>query len=178
MNDVPAAVPRLLITPGNDGVERDIAFAAAPGWEQFYGGLLLIRRHGIYEPSLRRRLIATRNMLHEQLADEIDLETMASSAFLSRFHFLRLFREAYGETPGRYLARLRLERARELLETTDRRVTDICLDIGYESLSSFTSAFRAQFGLPPQRYRRRWIALPRSMAPAARVPRCFATMYG
>lgn len=147
-------------------------------WLRFYTGLHFVRRSGIYEASVRRRLIDVREALVRHPEEALDLEAMARAACFSKFHFLRLFREAYGETPGRYLARVRLERARELLETTDRRVTDICLDVGYESLSSFTIAFRNRFGVPPQRYRRRWIAVPRLVTPAARVPRCFAAMYG
>jgi transcriptional regulator GlxA family with amidase domain len=148
------------------------------GWLHFYGGLHLIRREGIFEASVRRRLLGVRETLVRHPEEAFDLETMARAAFFSKFHFLRLFREAYGETPGRYLANVRLERARTLLETTDRRVTDICLDVGYESLSSFTIAFRTRFGIPPERYRRRWVAVPRMITPAARVPRCFAAMYG
>jgi transcriptional regulator GlxA family with amidase domain len=148
------------------------------GWLRFYGGLHWIRREGIYEASVRRRLLDVRETLVRHPEAALDLETMAQAACFSKFHFLRLFREAYGETPGRYLARVRLERARTLLETTDRRVTDICLDVGYESLSSFTIAFRNRFGTPPDRYRRRWISVPRVLTPAARVPHCFAAMYG
>jgi transcriptional regulator GlxA family with amidase domain len=151
---------------------------ATEHWLRFYGGLHFIRREGIYEASVRRRLLDVRETLVRHPEEPLDLEAMARAACFSKYHFLRLFREAYGETPGRYLARMRLERARELLETTDLRVTDICLEVGYESLSSFTIAFRNRFGVPPQRYRRRWIAVPRLVTPAARVPRCFAAMYG
>ena len=148
------------------------------GWLRFYGALHLIRREGIYEASVRRRLLGVRETLVRHPEEALDLETMARAACFSKFHFLRLFREAYGETPGRYLARVRLERARLLLETTDRRVTEICFDVGYESLSSFSLAFRARFGVPPERYRRHWVAVPRPIVPASRVPRCFAAMYG
>ncbi|HVT61118.1 MAG TPA: helix-turn-helix domain-containing protein [Thermoanaerobaculia bacterium] len=64
-----------------------------------------------------------------------------------------------------------------LLETTDRSVTEICLDVGYESLASFSSSFRKYAGAPPQHYRRRWVAVPRSVGPAYRVPGCFVAMY-
>lgn len=151
---------------------------ATEHWLRFYAGLHFVRREGIYEASVRRRLLDVRETLVRRPEEALNLEAMARAACFSKFHFLRLFREAYGETPGRYLARMRLERARELLETTDCRVTDICLEVGYESLSSFTIAFRNRFGVPPQRYRRRWLAVPRIVTPAARVPRCFAAMYG
>jgi len=156
----------------------DDTTAIADDWLRFYNGLLLIRRRGVHEASVRRRLLSVGEALQRHPERDVDLDAMARAACFSKYHFLRLFRQAYGETPGRYRSRIRLERARELLETTDRGVTDICLDVGYESLASFTIAFRAQFGAPPQRYRRRWLAVPRVIVPAARVPRCFAAMYG
>jgi transcriptional regulator GlxA family with amidase domain len=151
--------------------------ATPPGWPAFYSGLLLIRRRGIYEASVRRRLLEIRESLLRHPEQPLDLAAMAREACFSKYHFLRLFRDAYGETPGRYRARMRLERARRLLETTDRSVIEICFEVGYESVASFTLAFRCYAGVPPQRYRRQWIAVPRLVVPAARVPRCFAAMY-
>jgi transcriptional regulator GlxA family with amidase domain len=149
----------------------------AAGWGRFYGGLLKTRRRGAYDLAVLERLRRIRDHLAAHPDQPIDLEAMARSAYFSKFHFLRLFSQAYGETPGRYLSQLRLARARALLETTDRSVTEICLDVGYESLASFSSAFRRFAGVPPQRYRRRWIAVPRAPGPALRVPGCFLTMY-
>jgi transcriptional regulator GlxA family with amidase domain len=147
------------------------------GWGRFYGGLLLTRRRGAYDLSVLERLRRVRDHLEAHPEAPVDLTAMASAACFSKFHFLRLFRQAYGETPGRYLSRLRLERARTLLETTDRSVTEICLDVGYESLASFSNAFRSYTGASPQRYRRRWVAVPGWPGPVLRVPGCFLAMY-
>jgi transcriptional regulator GlxA family with amidase domain len=147
------------------------------GWSRFYGGLLAARRRGAYDQSVLDRLRRVRSSLETHPGEPIDLAAMARAAYFSKFHFLRLFRQAYGETPARYLARLRLERARTLLETTDRSVTDICLEVGYESLASFSHSFRQYAGTPPQRYRRRWVAVPRAVGPVLRVPSCFVAMY-
>jgi transcriptional regulator GlxA family with amidase domain len=151
------------------------------GWDRFYGGLLSARRstrrRGAHDLAVLARLRRVRQRLEAHPEEPIDLAGMARAACFSRFHFLRLFRQAYGETPARYLARLRLVRAQALLESTDRSVTEICLDVGYESLASFSSAFRRHAGTPPQRYRRRWLAVPRTVGPARRVPGCFMAMY-
>ena len=148
-----------------------------PGWDRFYGGLLLTRRRGAYDLSVLERLRRVRERLDAHPEEPLDLEAMARAACFSKFHFLRLFRQAYGETPGRYLAQARLERARRLLEATERSVTEVCFEVGYESLASFSNAFHRHVGAPPQRYRRRWVAVPRTAPPALRVPGCFVAMY-
>ncbi|HZF08196.1 MAG TPA: AraC family transcriptional regulator [Thermoanaerobaculia bacterium] len=158
-------------------VDRSQLTLVEQGWSRFYGGLLAARRRGAHDLSVLERLRRVRATLETQPGEPIDLEAMARAAYFSKFHFLRLFRQAYGETPARCLARLRLERARRLLETTDRSVTDICFAVGYESLASFSHSFRQYAGTPPQRYRRRWIALPRPAGPVLRVPSCFVAMY-
>jgi AraC-like DNA-binding protein len=177
------------------------------GWRAYYGGLALLgrRRQGAWDLAVLPRLLRVRDAMAAEVGaaaalagpaspagphglgglpglDGLDnLDTMARAACFSKFHFLRLFRQAYGATPGRYRSQLRLERARTLLETTGRSVTDICLDVGFESLASFSGAFRKHTGESPQRYRRRWLALGQAAAAAPRVPRvpgCFVAMYG
>lgn len=92
--------------------------------------------------------------------------------FLSRAHFIRSFRAAFGETPHRYPQRRRLERAMTLLRETDRRVTEICLDVGFASLGSFSRTFRAVVGITPSAYRERARAAPRHG-----VPTCVAKAW-
>ena len=74
---------------------------------------------------------------------------------MSEAHFIRSFRATFGETPNRYLQRRRVERAMFLLRTTDRSVTDICMDVGFSSLGTFSRVFRDIVGEPPSAYRRR-----------------------
>ncbi|HEY8021799.1 MAG TPA: AraC family transcriptional regulator [Thermoanaerobaculia bacterium] len=108
-----------------------------PGWDRFYGGLLLTRRRGAYDLSVLERLRQVCD-LDAHPEEALDLEAMARAACFSKFHFLSLFRQAYGETPGRYLAQARLARARRLLEATERSATEVCFEVGYESGNFFS----------------------------------------
>ncbi|MEP7220005.1 MAG: helix-turn-helix transcriptional regulator, partial [Bacteroidota bacterium] len=83
------------------------------------------------------------------------LADMAKIACLSPHHFLRLFKHAFQETPHQYLTRKRLEWAQDLLTSTERSITDICVSIGFESLGSFSWLFRRRFGASPDLFRRR-----------------------
>lgn len=115
---------------------------------------------------LHRRLHRARDYLEASLDASPGLVQLAAVAGLSPHHCLRAFARLFGETPHRYLTRRRLERARELLEATDLPVTRVCLEVGFESLGSFSSLFRRRYGLPPSEYRRRAISKKR----AAGVP--------
>ena len=108
-------------------------------------------------------------MMDRAYADALDIEWLARSVNLSRAHFIRSFRETFGETPHRYLQRRRLERAMMLLRETDRPVTEICLDVGFTSLGTFSRTFRAIVGKSPTDYRRRSDVKP--------VPNCFAMAW-
>lgn len=104
---------------------------------------------------LYRRLMRARDYLDSSLGEAVDLASAARVACLSPFHFLRSFKAAFGLTPHRYLTRARIERACELLLSTDRPVTEICFAVGFESLGSFSSLFRRWAGISPSRYRSR-----------------------
>ncbi|HBL29294.1 MAG TPA: AraC family transcriptional regulator [Acidobacteria bacterium] len=92
--------------------------------------------------------------MHGHLTEEVSMEEMAEQAGVSPFHFLRTFRRHTGVTPALFLSALRLEEAKRLLLTTERSVTDICFDVGYNSLGTFTSRFTQLVGLSPARLRR------------------------
>jgi AraC-like DNA-binding protein len=85
--------------------------------------------------------------------DPLTLQDLANAAQFSPFHFNRVFRSMTGVSPGVFLASIRLEQAKELLLTTRRSVTDICFDVGYNSLGTFTSRFTQLVGIPPTRLR-------------------------
>jgi AraC-like DNA-binding protein len=122
-----------------------------------------------------RRLLRARDAMDRSYADALDVEALASSVHLSRAHFIRSFRAAFGEPPHRYLQR-RLERAMALLRETDRPVTDICFDVGFSSLGTFSRTFRAIVGTSPSAYREREQAAPRA-AIRAGVPGCYARLW-
>ncbi|WP_081425229.1 helix-turn-helix transcriptional regulator [Conexibacter woesei] len=112
--------------------------------------------------------------MDRRYAEALDVEQLAASAHMSRAHFIRSFRDAFGETPHRYLQRRRMERAMALLRDTDRSVTEICLDVGLASLGTFSRTFRDVVGVSPTAYRAR----ERERAAArARVPNCIAMAW-
>ena len=123
-----------------------------------------------------RRLLRARDTMDRCYTEALDIDWLARSVNLSRAHFIRSFRETFGETPHRYLQRRRLERAMALLRETDRPVTDICLDVGFTSLGTFSRTFREVLGESPREYRARTQAGPRA-AIRAGVPGCITRMW-
>ncbi len=116
-----------------------------------------------------RRLLRARDAIDGSYAQPLDVPTLARIAHVSEAHFIRTFRATFGETPNRYLQRRRVERAMWLLRSTDRSVTDICMDVGFTSLGTFSRVFREIVGEPPSAYRRR--------GPLQPVPTCFAMAW-
>jgi AraC-like DNA-binding protein len=101
---------------------------------------------------LYRRLSRGRDFLLSCASDPIQLKDMASAACLSPFHFHRVFKRVFGETPHRYLTRHRLQRAAKLLRQTNLSVTEICFRAGFESLASFSRLFRSEYGVAPSKF--------------------------
>ncbi|MFC0529838.1 helix-turn-helix transcriptional regulator [Phytohabitans kaempferiae] len=96
------------------------------------------------------------SIMWDRYNEPLSLDTMADSAYLSRFYFSRLFRSTTGTSPGRFLTAIRLYKAKNLLLETDMSVTDIAYDVGYNSLGTFISRFTRSVGISPARYR--WLA--------------------
>lgn len=124
-----------------------------------------------------RRLLRARDAMDRAYPEVLDVTALAEIAVMSEAHFIRCFRDAFGETPHRYLQRRRVERAMYLLRRTDRSVTDVCLDVGFASLGTFSRTFREVVGKSPSRYRQGGGAEARPPAAAA-VPTCFAMAWG
>ena len=102
---------------------------------------------------LNRRLLRARDAMDRAYAEPLDVRAVAAVAHVSEAHFIRTFRAVFGETPHRYLQRRRVERSMFLLRETDRKVTDICLDVGFNSLGTFSRTFREIVGESPSSYR-------------------------
>ena len=100
------------------------------------------------------RLNRARDYLAAYYRDRIPLQQAATEACFSPFHFSRLFTRAFGETPHEFVTRLRISEARRLLLAENHSVTDVCFDLGYESLGSFSTRFRSLTGLSPAAFRR------------------------
>ena len=116
-----------------------------------------------------RRLLRARDAMDRSYFDPLDVPSLARIACVSEAHFIRTFRAAFGETPNRYLQRRRVERAMFMLRETSRSVTDICMDVGFSSLGTFSRVFRDIVGEPPSVYRRR--------GPLPPAPTCFAMAW-
>src|SRR3954466_3885571 len=99
-----------------------------------------------------RRLLRARDAMDRAYAQPLDIPTLARVAHVSEAHFIRTFRATFGETPHRYLQRRRVERAMFLLRESDRSVTEICLDVGFTSLGTFSRTFRDIVGESPTEY--------------------------
>ncbi len=120
-----------------------------------------------------RRMLRARDTMDRAFARPLDVPALARVAHVSPAHFSRQFSATFGETPHRYLQRRRVERAMELLRETDRQVTEICLDVGFNSLGTFSRTFREIVGEPPSAYRERFVA----GGDALRVPACWAMAW-
>jgi AraC-like DNA-binding protein len=116
-----------------------------------------------------RRLLRARDAMDRSYAESLDVPALARIAHVSEAHFIRTFKATFGETPNRYLQRRRVERAMFLLRSTDRSVTDICMDVGFASLGTFSRVFRDIVGESPSAYHRR--------GPLPPVPSCFAMAW-
>ena len=121
-----------------------------------------------------RHLLRAKDLADARYFDALDVNDLAGAAGLSRAHFSREFRRAFGESPHAYLLTRRLERAAALLRTTDRSVADICFSVGLRSVGSFTTSFTRTFGQSPTAYR---AAFPPA-ASQAQVPMCVLRVYG
>ena len=126
-----------------------------------------------------RRIVAAREFIDAHYASAIDLYAMADEAFFSRFHFIRLFREAWGKTPHQYLMAVRMEQARVLLRAGSS-VSDVCSAVGLESIPSFTRLFRQVTGTTPAAFARAQQALmaAQAAAPLRFVPGCYIAANG
>jgi AraC-like DNA-binding protein len=111
-----------------------------------------------------------RDLIDARYAESLDLDAMAAAAGFSRYHFAREFRAVFGETPGAYLSRRRVERAKDLLAGANLTVTEICMLVGFASLGSFSRRFSELVGCSPTEYRRR-VGTPPPM------PGCFVMAW-
>jgi AraC-like DNA-binding protein len=121
-----------------------------------------------------RHLVRARDLADARYVEPLGVDDMARAAGLSRAHFSREFRRAFGDTPHGYLLTRRLERAASLLRMTDHSVAEICFSVGLQSVGSFTSSFTRTYGVSPTAYRR-------TFPPAAQralVPTCILRAYG
>ncbi len=131
-------------------------------------------RSAVTAPEVFERLNRARTFIDRCYDMPLNLDEISSHACFSRYHFLRLFRQAFDKTPHQYLVERRIEKAKELLSTRDLRVTDICFEVGFESLGSFSSLFHKTVGHAPITYREK---SRETQAAKRKIPGCFLVMY-
>ena len=94
-----------------------------------------------------------RNIINNHLFENLTLEELAILTNKSVSSFKRTFKEVFEEAPARYIKRKRLQKAAELLKTTDKRIREICFECGFRDGAHFTRSFTQQFGSAPAAYR-------------------------
>ena len=130
--------------------------------------------HDIYQ-----RIVAAKVYIDENYHEPINLDQISQQAFLSRFHFHRIFTRVYKKTPHQYLTQTRLDAAKIMLAKEGISITDVCNSIGFESLGSFSTLFRKQSGYSPQYYRSiAWLKKRLSKEqPKKLIPHCFIEQF-
>jgi len=128
---------------------------------------------------LYRQIVRATLFIDENYASRIALDQVANAAFFSKFHFIRLFKKIYGQTPHQYLTTLRIEKSMQLLRS-GLSVTEACYEVGFESPGSFSSLFRRTTGLTPSAYlsHQQKIRARISKSPLDFIPGCFAEKKG
>ena len=125
-----------------------------------------------------QRIATAKIYIDENYQEPIDLEEISQQAFLSRFHFHRLFTKIYRRTPHQYLTQKRLDKAKDLL-SQNKPVTEVCNEVGFESIGSFSVLFKKEIGFAPTYYRNMaWLKKQRQKEqPKSAVLYCFIEGY-
>jgi AraC-like DNA-binding protein len=132
-------------------------------------------------PELLSRLCRARDLLRDWGEDEpLSITAIARASGLTPFHFIRLFKAIFGETPHQYRSRAQVEKAKHLLVLTNLSITDVCMAVGYSSLGSFSALFSRRVGMSPSEFQRRYRpgSAPERQLPASLIPGCLSLMTG
>ena len=129
-------------------------------------------------PEIYQRIVSAKVFIDENYQEQINLDDVSEQAFFSRFHFHRLFTRIYRRTPHQYITQKRLDKAKELLKE-NKPVTEVCNEVGFESIGSFSVLFKKEIGFAPQYYRN--MAYKKKMEqqaqPKKAIPHCFIQGY-
>lgn len=130
-------------------------------------------------PEIFERLWRARKLIDDCYHMPLNLQELSARACFSRYHFIRQFRRTFHLTPHQYLIQKRMERAKELLASSELPVTEVCFEVGFQSLGSFSSLFRKFVGEPPVRFRSRLKFQKSSgqLPTPVYIPGCFLKMY-
>jgi AraC-like DNA-binding protein len=124
---------------------------------------------------LYRRIVQAKLFIDGHFREKINLDEIAEEASFSRFHFIRLFKEAYGSTPHQYLVWVRLKEAEKLMTNAKLKIQDICFGIGFESVGTFTTLFSKVYGKTPKARQKEILEKKRISIeePLRTIPNCF-----
>jgi AraC-like DNA-binding protein len=128
---------------------------------------------------LYKKIVAAKLFLDENYQSDINLDNLISEAYISKYHFIRLFKETYKVTPHKYLTEKRLKIAKLKLENTKELVLDICFSVGFSSVSSFCNLFKSATSQTPLEYRYAFLKLKenRLSKPLENIPGCYTLMH-
>lgn len=128
---------------------------------------------------LYRRIVQAKLFIDVNYADKLNLDVSSGEAFFSKYHFIRLFKAAYGFTPHQYLTKVRVDKAKLLLEKGEPP-SDVCFKVGFESITSFTALFKKHSSLSPGKYQEACREKQRLIKekPLRFIPNCFAEAKG
>lgn len=128
---------------------------------------------------LYKRIVQAKLFIDKHYAEPIDVSNIADEAYLSKFHFIRVFKSIYGKTPHHYLTKVRIDNAKLLL-TKNIPVTEVSFSVGFDSTTSFTGLFKKVTGLTPSAYQRQQQIRASAITanPLQAVPNCFAESHG
>ncbi|CAD5278922.1 MULTISPECIES: helix-turn-helix transcriptional regulator [unclassified Imperialibacter] len=126
-----------------------------------------------------RRVVRAKLFIDNNYHEPINVDNIADEAYFSKFHFIRLFKNVYGKTPNQYLMAVRIEKAKEFLQS-DKSVSEACTSVGFESLSSFSGLFKKVTGSTPSVFLKQQQSAKKAKkkAPLKFVPGCFISNNG
>jgi AraC-like DNA-binding protein len=126
-------------------------------------------------PDVYQKIVSAKLFMDRNFHEPIDLEKISREACLSRFHFHRLFTRIYRRTPHQYLTQRRIRQARQWLAERELTISEICNNVGFESIGSFSSLFKKEIGFAPQFYRNRALLKQQQLRqqPRSFIPHCF-----
>jgi AraC-like DNA-binding protein len=129
-------------------------------------------------PELLTRLCRARDLLRDWEDEPLSVIAVARASGLTRFHFIRLFKAIFGETPHQYRSRAQIEKAKHLLILSDLSITHVCMAVGFSSLGSFSALFSRRVGMSPSEFQQRYrpTSLPERQLPASLIPGCLSLM--